>query len=132
MDLDIETTGAVHTEIRTRGLPLDGALRQAVAVRSGEFRRRFPGLAASLSVRVFAIAGAAPRLDRGCLVCATRTAGGDPLIASEVGGDAVRAVHGAVGKLERLTQAMAGSRMAEPVFVRSARSRPAPGLTAGA
>jgi hypothetical protein len=132
MDLDVETTGTGHTEIQTRGLPLGGPLRQAVAVRAGEYRRQFPGLAAAISVRIFAIAGAAPGLDRGCLVCATRTVGGDPLVASEISGDPARAVHGAFGKLETQTRALLARRRAGLVTVRQGASGQPLGISAGA
>ena len=133
MDLDVETLGTGHTEIQTRGLPLGGPLRQAVAVRAGEYRRAFPGFAAGISVRIFAIAGAAPGLDRGCLVCATRTVGGDPLVASEISGDPARAVHGAFGKLEAQTRALLARRREGlvPTIRRAAGEQPK-GLSAGA
>jgi hypothetical protein len=132
MDLDVETLGTGHTEIQTRGLPLGGPLRQAVAVRAGEYRRQFPGFAAGVSVRIFAIAGAAPGLDRGCLVCATRAVGGDPLVASEIGGDAARAVHAAFGKLEAQTRALVARRRAGRAPGRADASGPHQGLAAGA
>jgi hypothetical protein len=132
MDLDVETVGTGHTEIQTRGLPLAGPLRQAVAVRAGEYRRQFPGLAAGISVRIFAIAGAAPGLDRGCLVCATRTVGGDPLVASEISGDPARAVHGAFGKLETQTRALLVRRREGLMAVRRVAGGQPRGLSAGA